>query len=74
MDKVEYLEEQTFFNNGQFTEAEMDLMNEALNQFLQDLSRRRTAVVGVPTITQAIRNYEKIEEVEDLIQKLQEGS
>ena len=74
MNKVEYLEEQTFFNNGQFTEAEMDLMNEALNQFLQDLNRRRKAVIGVPTIDQAIKGYIKIEEVEDLIEKLQEGS
>mgnify|MGYP006407348335 FL=1 len=74
MDKVEYLEEQTFFNNGQFTEAEMDLMNEALNQFLQDLSRRQTRAVGLPTISVAIRESVKIEEVEDLIEKLQEGS
>jgi CRISPR/Cas system-associated protein Cas7 (RAMP superfamily) len=74
MDKVEYLEEQTFFNNGQFTEAEMDLMNEALNQFLQDLNRRQTRAVGLPTISVAIRESVKIEEVEDLIEKLQEGS
>ena len=74
MDKVEYLEEQTFFNNGQFTEAEMDLMNEALNHFLQHLSRRQTRAVGLPTISVAIRESLKIEEVEDLIQKLQEGS
>ena len=74
MDKVEYLEEQTFFNNGQFTEAEMDLMNEALNHFLQDLSRRQTRAVGLPTISVAIRESVKIEEVEDLIEKLQEGS
>jgi len=74
MGKVEYLEEQTFFNNGQFTEAEMDLMNEALNQFLQDLNRRQTRDVGLPTISVAIRESVKIEEVEDLIEKLQEGS
>ena len=74
MNKVEYLEEQTFFNNGQFTESEMDLMNEALNQFLQDLNRRQTRDVGLPTISVAIRESVKIEEVEDLIEKLQEGS
>ena len=74
MGKVEYLEEQTFFNNGQFTEAEMDLMNEALNHFLQHLNRRQTRDVGLPTISVAIRESVKIEEVEDLIEKLQEGS
>jgi len=72
MDKVEYLEEQTFFNNGQFTEAEMDLMNEALNDLLQKTNRASYEVVR-PQATVA-RLLDQMDDIEKLIEKLQEGS
>ena len=72
MDKVEYLEEQTFFNNGQFTEAEMDLMNEALNGLLQTTNRASYEVV-TPQATVA-RLLDQMDDIEKLIEKLQEGS
>ena len=72
MDKVEYLEEQTFFNNGQFTEAEMDLMNEALNDLLQKTNRASYEVV-TPQATVA-RLLDQMDDIEKLIEKLQEGS
>ena len=72
MDKVEYLEEQTFFNNGQFTEAEMDLMNEALNHLLQTTNRASYEVV-TPQATVA-RLLDQMDDIEKLIEKLQEGS
>ncbi len=72
MDKVEYLEEQTFFNNGQFTEAEMDLMNEALNDLLQTTNRASYEVV-TPQATVA-RLLDQMDDIEKLIEKLQEGS
>ena len=56
----DYIEEQTFFNNGQFTEAEMDLMNEALNDLLQR--------------TNAARLLNQRDDIEELINKLYEGS
>ena len=56
----DYIEEQTFFNNGQFTEAEMDLMNEALNDLLQK--------------TNAARLLNQRDDIEELINKLYEGS
>jgi hypothetical protein len=81
MDKVEYLEEQTFFNNGQFTEAEMDLMNEALNHFLQELNRRQGQLnempegfIGMGHKRKVYHNALQMDAVEDLIEKLQEGS
>tara|TARA_R110002049_G_scaffold245585_1_gene419676 strand:- start:223 stop:441 length:219 start_codon:yes stop_codon:yes gene_type:complete len=72
MDKVQYLEEQTFFNNGQFTEAEMDLMNEALNDLLQKTNRASYEVV-TPQATVA-RLLDQMDDIEKLIEKLQEGS
>jgi len=72
MEKVEYLEEQTFFNNGQFTEAEMDLMNEALNDLLQKTNRASYEVVR-PQATVA-RLLDQMDDIEKLIEKLQEGS
>tara|TARA_R110002033_G_scaffold161642_1_gene198277 strand:+ start:1814 stop:2032 length:219 start_codon:yes stop_codon:yes gene_type:complete len=72
MDKVQYLEEQTFFNNGQFTEAEMDLMNEALNDLLQTTNRASYEVV-TPQATVA-RLLDQMDDIEKLIEKLQEGS
>ncbi len=69
---VEYLEEQTFFNNGQFTEAEMDLMNEALNDLLQKTNRASYEVVR-PQATVA-RLLDQMDDIEKLIEKLQEGS
>ena len=69
---VEYLEEQTFFNNGQFTEAEMDLMNETLNDLLQKTNRASYEVVR-PQATVA-RLLDQMDDIEKLIEKLQEGS
>ena len=69
---VEYLEEQTFFNNGQFTEAEMDLMNEALNGLLQKTNTASYEVVR-PQATVA-RLLDQMDDIEKLIEKLQEGS
>jgi len=69
---VKYLEEQTFFNNGQFTEAEMDLMNEALNGLLQKTNRASYEVVR-PQATVA-RLLDQMDDIEKLIEKLQEGS
>ena len=41
--ELEY-EEQTFFNNGQFTENELDLINWGLNDLLQKISKSRPKV------------------------------
>jgi adenine-specific DNA methylase len=80
MNKVEYLEEQTFFNNGQFTEAEMDLINWGLNHLLQDLNSRNGewyrafSSNGESESHNEAKRQETMDAIEDLIEKLQEGS
>ena len=68
----DYIEDQTFFNNGQFTEAEMDLMNEALNDLLQK-TNRASHELYTPQATVA-RLLDQMDNIEKLIEKLQEGS
>tara|TARA_R100000963_G_C4554316_1_gene45893 strand:+ start:118 stop:363 length:246 start_codon:yes stop_codon:yes gene_type:complete len=69
----DYIEEQTFFNNGQFTEAEMDLMNEALNDLLQKTNRASYKALDTDDVPVA-GLLDQMDDIEELIEKLQEGS
>jgi len=68
--ELEY-EEQTFFNNGQFTENELDLLSEALNDLLQKVNKK-SREFGYDDADLKI-NF-KLENIENLIEKIQEGS
>lgn len=71
----DYIEEQTFFNNGQFTEAEMDLIDWGLNHLLQDLSNRNgERNRNFSKSHNETKRQETADEIEKLIEKLQEGS
>ena len=62
-------DEQTFFNNGQFTENELDLIDWGLNDLLQKINKNKTK-------NKVWRNYWKKQNylIENLIEKIQEGS
>ena len=68
-DELEIVEEQTFFNNGQFTENELDLINWGLNDLLQKINKNKTK-------NKVWKNYWKKQNclIENLIEKIQEGS
>ena len=76
----DYIEEQTFFNNGQFTETEMDLMDWGLNHLLQDLSNRNGEFYrnfssnGESESHNETKRQETTDDIEKLIEKLKEGS
>ena len=63
------MEEQTFFNEGQFTENELDLINWGLNDLLQKINKNKTK-------NKVWKNYWKKQNylIENLIEKIQEGS
>ena len=65
----EAIDEQTFFNNGQFTENELDLINWGLNDLLQKINKNKTK-------NKVWKNYWKKQNclIENLIEKIQEGS
>ena len=67
--ELEIVEEQTFFNNGQFTENELDLINWGLNDLLQKINKNKTK-------NKVWKNYWKKQNclIENLIEKIQEGS
>jgi len=67
--ELEIVEEQTFFNNGQFTENELDLINWGLNDLLQKINKNKTK-------NNVWKNYWKKQNclIENLIEKIQEGS
>ena len=67
----EAIDEQTFFNEGQFTETEMDLLSEALNDLLQKVNKK-SREFGYDDADLKI-NF-KLENIENLIEKIQEGS
>jgi uncharacterized protein YbcC (UPF0753/DUF2309 family) len=64
-----YIEDQTFFNNGQFTETEMDLMSWGLNDLLQKINAE-----GVEAQCDVDGLRDQMDDIEELIEKLQEGS
>jgi len=66
---VAITDEQTFFNNGQFTENELDLIDWGLNDLLQKINKNKTK-------NKVWRNYWKKQNylIENLIEKIQEGS
>ena len=64
-----YIEDQTFVNSGQFTEAEMDLMSWGLNDLLQKINAE-----GVEAQCDVDGLRDQMDEIEKLIEKLQEGS
>ena len=66
----DYVEEQTFFNNGQFTEEEIDLMYWALNSFTSVL---RSTKDEESFLTNDERR-ELMRQSQNLIDKLYEGS
>jgi len=63
------VEEQTFYNNGQFTENELNLIGWGLNDLLQKINKNKTK-------NKVWRNYWKKQNylIENLIEKIQEGS
>ena len=63
------MEEQTFYNNGQFTENELNLIGWGLNDLLQKINKNKTK-------NKVWRNYWKKQNylIENLIEKIQEGS
>jgi len=64
-----YIEDQTFVNSGQFTEAEMDLMSWGLNDLLQKINAE-----GVEAQCDVDGLRDQMDDIEKLIEKLQEGS
>ena len=71
--ELEY-EEQPFFNNGQFTENELDLLSEALNDLLQKLNKIKFQEIQRVNLSSIARINFKLETIENLIEKIQEGS
>lgn len=65
------MDEQTFFNEGQFTKTEMDLLSEALIDLLQKVNKK-SREFGYDDADLKI-NF-KLEDIENLIEKIQEGS
>jgi len=65
------IDEQTFFNNGQFTENELNLIGWGLNDLLQKVNKK-SREFGYDDADLKI-NF-KLEDIENLIEKIQEGS
>ena len=59
-----------FTNDGQFTETEMDLMDEALNESLQ----RTNEKMQRNTNSEPLDWEHKMENIENLIEKLKNGT
>ena len=72
--ELEY-EEQTFFNNGQFTENELDLINWGLNDLLEKINKgQRKPARGLVFAKTEWRGMPTTQQIENLIEKIQEGS
>ena len=65
------MEEQTFYNNGQFTENELNLIGWGLNDLLQQHGKTYRALVGPAHKAKVAKD---ISQLENLIEKIQEGS
>ena len=63
--------ENPFFNNGQFNEAEQDLLDWALNELLKSLGKKGKMVNGEVEYSTETQN--QLDDTEILIDKLQEG-
>ena len=63
--------ENPFFNNGQFNEAEQDLLDWALNELLKSLGKKGKMVHGEMEYSTETQNH--LDGIETLIDKLQEG-
>tara|TARA_R110001583_G_scaffold1751_1_gene13495 strand:- start:43 stop:282 length:240 start_codon:yes stop_codon:yes gene_type:complete len=73
--ELHYVEEPTFRNDGQFTEAEMDLMDWGLNHLLQDLSNRNgERNRNFSKSHNETKRQETTDDIEKLIEKLKEGN
>ena len=70
-DELEGIPEQTFYNNGQFTENELNLIGWGLNDLLQQHGKTYRALVGP---THKAKVAKDISQLENLIEKIQEGS
>ena len=63
--------ENPFFNNGQFNEAEQDLLDWALNELLKSLGKKGKMVSGEVEYSTETQN--QLDDTEILIDKLQKG-
>ena len=72
--ELEIVEEQTFFNNGQFTENELDLINWGLNDLLQEVNKYKNTFQGGGLELTVATCTKQINQLENLIEKIQEGS
>ena len=72
------MEEQTFYNNGQFTENELNLIGWGLNDLLQKINRASKkpakGITFAKTFTKKAWKLPDIQQIENLIEKIQEGS
>ena len=68
--ELHYVEEPTFRNDGQFTSHEMDLMDEALNDLLQTTNKKMERHIK----SEPLEWQDKLDDIEELIVKLKEGS
>ncbi len=67
------IDEQTFFNNGQFNEDELDLINWGLNDLLQVMNKTAKEANGTDFL-HFNEVMQQVENIENLIEKIQEGS
>ena len=73
--ELEFVEEQTFFNNGQFNEDELDLINWGLNDLLEKINKgQRKPAKGLVFAKTEWRGMPTTQQIENLIEKIQEGS
>ena len=71
-DQIEDAEhENPFYNNGQFNEAEQDLLHWGLEELLKSLSKKGKMVHGEMEYSTETQN--QLDDTEILIDKLQEG-
>ena len=71
-DQIEDAEhENPFYNNGQFNEAEQDLLHWGLDELLKSLSKKGKMVHGEMEYNTETQNH--LDGIEILIDKLQEG-